>query len=49
MLRYATIALLAAALPVAIVNTAEAGWVKVGGHMFGSAVWVKTHNTHEVR
>src|SRR5215470_13699231 len=32
MLRYSTIALLAAALSVAAVNTSQAGWVKMGGH-----------------
>jgi hypothetical protein len=37
MLKYGTIVLLAAALPVAAVNTAEAGWVKVGGH----SVWIR--------
>jgi len=37
MLRYGAIALLAAALPVAAVNTAEAGWAKVGGN----SVWIR--------
>src|SRR5215470_6591251 len=32
MLRYSTIALLAAALSVAAVNPSQAGWVKIGGH-----------------
>jgi hypothetical protein len=32
MLRYGTIALLAAALSVAAVNPSQAGWVKIGGH-----------------
>jgi hypothetical protein len=32
MLKYGTIALLAAALSVAAVNTSQAGWVKIGGH-----------------